>query len=110
MTSDPRPIAPEDEALLTRVAERVVELHLETPALLSLEGGRPLSLLASQSLLFLEPIVLALLRLPDYRRFAALVERRDVLERLATLIESRAEEAARARRAAAEARRAARRR
>ncbi len=108
MASEATPLAAEDQALLDRLAARVVELHMEVPALLALETGRPLSLLASQSMIFFEPMVRALFRLPDYRRLAALVERREVLEALATKIETRADEAQRARRSAREARRASR--
>ncbi|HEY2955194.1 MAG TPA: hypothetical protein VGK89_08090 [Candidatus Eisenbacteria bacterium] len=108
MASDPAPLSAEDEALLDRLATRVVELHMEVPAVLALESGRPLSVLASQSMIFFEPVVRALFHLPDYRRFAALIERREVLERLTARIEARADEAHRARRDAARARRAAR--
>ena len=100
MASDPQPLAPEDEALLDRVATRVVELHMEVPAILTLETARPLSVVASQAMIFFEPMVQALFRLSDYRRFTALVERRDVMESLIQRIEERAE-ADRARRAAA---------
>ena len=95
-------LSAEDQALLTRLAARVVELRLETPAILALEGGRPLSLLAGQTMLFFEPLAQALFRLPDYRRYVALVERRDVLERLTRMIEDHADASRRAR---AEARR-----
>ena len=108
MGSEAASLAAEDEALLDRLAARVVELHLEVPALLALESGRPLTVVASQSMLFFEPLVQALFRLPDYRRYAALVERRDVVEKLASKIEARAEEAHRARREARAARRASR--
>jgi len=102
------PFTPEDEALLDRMAARVVELHMEVPALLALESGRPLTFLASQSMIFFEPMVRALFRLPDYRRVSALIERREVVDKLATKIEARADEAHRARRADREARRASR--
>jgi hypothetical protein len=104
MASSPAPLDPEDLALLERVAARLVELHLEVPSILALESGRPLSLVASQSLIFFEPIVTALFRLDGYRRFALLVERRDAVDRLVALIEARADEAHRARRAARAAR------
>jgi hypothetical protein len=81
------PLAAEDRALLDRLAARVAELRMETPALLALETARPVSLLASQAMIFFEPFVQALFRLPDYRRFTALVERREALEVLATSIE-----------------------
>lgn len=86
----------DDRALLERLARRVVELKLETPALLTLETARPLSLLAGQAMLFFEPFAQALFRLPDYRRVAALVEQRDALEALAAMIERAADERDRA--------------
>lgn len=91
MTPGPE-IAPEDVALLDRLAARIVELRLETPAILALETARPLSLVAGQAMVFLEPIVQSLFRLPDYRRFAALVERRECLGVLVDRIEARAAE------------------
>ena len=101
-------ITAEDRALLGRIAGRIAELRLEVPALLTIEGARPLSLLAGQALAFFEPIVGAFLRLPDYRRFAQLIERRETLEILMRLIEEHADTAHSARVAAAAARRAAR--
>jgi hypothetical protein len=97
MGSDPS-IAPEDLELLDRVAARVVDLHLELPALLSLETGKPLSLLAGQTLVFFEPMVQSLFSFPDYRRFALLIERRDVVDALIERIERRADETRRPRR------------
>ena len=108
MASSSPPLRAEETALLARVASRVVELHLEVPAILALEGGRPLSLLAGQSLIFFEPVVTALFRLDGYRRFATLIERREAIGELTAMIEARADEAHRARREAAAARRAAR--
>ena len=90
MGSEPPPLAAEDLALLERVAARVVELHLEVPAILTLESVRPMSLVASQAMIFFQPLMQALLRFDDYRRFAALVERRDALEALTAAIERRA--------------------
>ena len=99
MASEIPPLAAEDLALLERVAARVVELHLEVPAVLTLESVRPLSLIASQAMIFFQPLVQTLLRFGDYQRFAGLAERRDALEALTTIIERRAEESAAARRA-----------
>lgn len=108
MTTDAKAenLSPEDEALLDRLAARAVELHMEIPAILTLESGRPLGFLASQAMVFFEPIARALFRMPDYRRLAALVERRETVETLIAKIEARADEAQRARRAAAAERRA----
>ncbi len=100
MASDVAGLAPQDLELLDRIAARIVELRAEAAAILVLEGGRPLSLIAGQTLHFFEPIVGALLRLPDYRRFAALIERRETIDALLNAIERRANLAQAARRAA----------
>lgn len=84
-------LAPDDLALLDRLANRVVELRMEVPAILALESGKPLSLVASQAMIFFEPFVQALFSFPDYRRYAALIERRGAIEALLTRIEDRSE-------------------
>lgn len=91
MDSDPHPLSAEDQALLDRVAARVLELRMEIPAILALETAKPLTVVASQALIFFEPMVQSLFRFSDYRRFTALVERRDVMEALIQRIESGAE-------------------
>ena len=105
MGSDPFVLGDEDRALLDRVATRVVELHMEVPAILALETAKPLTTIASQALVFFEPMIQSLFRFADYRRFTALIERREVTETLLQRIEAESE-SARARRD--EARRAAR--
>lgn len=106
MASPVDALSADDLALLDRVADKLVALRIELPAILTLETGRPLSLLASQTMIFLEPIVAAVLRLPDYRRFAQLIERRETVEALIRALEVKAEAAAESRRAAARERRA----
>ena len=89
----------EELALLERLARRVVELRLETPAILTLETARPLSLVAGQAMLFFEPFAQMLFRLNDYQKWAALIARRDALEALTRLIETGADARGRATRA-----------
>jgi len=108
MTSSIPPLDPADETLLDRIATRIVELRLEVPAVLTLETGRPLSVLAGQAVFFFEPILATLLPGGDVRRFGKLIERREAIEQLIRRIETRADDAHRARREAAAARRAAR--
>jgi hypothetical protein len=86
------PLAERDQALLDRVARRIVELRMEVPAVLTLESVRPLSLVGSQALHFLQPLVQTLFHLPDYQRFAELIEHRENLERLTCRIEELAGE------------------
>lgn len=98
MASEPA-LAAEDLRLLDRLAGRVVELRLDVPAILTLETSKPLSLIAAQTMVFFEPLVQALFSFPDYRRFAALVERREAIEYLIRAIEAGADRAQRERRA-----------
>jgi hypothetical protein len=100
MATDAASLGENERRVLERVADRVVELRLEVPALLTLETARPLSLVAGQAMIFFEPVVQALFRLPDYRTFAALIERRETVEVLARMIEERSDEAYAKRRAA----------
>ena len=92
MASEPQ-ISPEDLELLDRLAARVVELHMEVPAILTLESGKPLSVLAGQAMIFFEPFVQSLFSFPDYRRYAALIERREAIEALIVRIEQHGERA-----------------
>jgi len=92
MASEPQ-LSPEDLALLDRLAVRVVELHMEVPAILTLESGKPLSVLAGQAMIFFEPFVQSLFSFPDYRRYAALIERREAIEALIVRIEQQGERA-----------------
>ena len=64
---------------------------MTVPAILTLESVKPLSFVGSQALYFFEPMVRAFFTVPDYERFAALVERRDTLEALLVKIEQRDE-------------------
>ena len=93
-----------DEALLDRLAARIVELRLEVPAILALESGRPLSVVTGQAMLFFEPLVQPLFGFSEYRRYAALIQQRETIEDLIRRIESRAEAAAEARRSQAASR------
>jgi hypothetical protein len=91
MASDTKALSDADIAVLENVARRVVDLRMEVPAILTIESTLPLSVLAGQAMHFFQPIVQALFRMPDYQRFAQLVERREALEKLMSLIEARAD-------------------
>lgn len=89
MTEAP-PFTPEDQALLERLADRIVELRIETAAILTLETARPMAFIASQAMVFFEPIVQSLFRFSEYQHITRLLERRGTIESLTLLIESRA--------------------
>jgi hypothetical protein len=100
MATDAPVLTERERAVLERLADRIVELRLEVPAVLTLETARPLSLVAGQAMVFFEPFAQALFRLEDYRTWAGLIERREVLELLTRMIETRADDARGRRRAA----------
>jgi hypothetical protein len=69
---------------------------MTVPAILFLESVKPLSFVGSQALYFFEPMVRALFSVPEYERFAALLERRENIEVLLLKIEARDAEERRA--------------
>jgi hypothetical protein len=103
------PLSPDDQALLTRLAEEIVRRRLDTVALVTLQSTLPLSFVGSQALHVAKPLVSAFYQLggervlgmlgplagiareviqpQDYERFVRLLEDRVNIERLMTLIE-----------------------
>jgi hypothetical protein len=85
----------EIDALLERVARELAERRLATPAMFLLEATLPLSFVASQALIVIEPIVQSILDLKDYERFQQLMEDREkvrtLIDRLEELEEQRGE-------------------
>lgn len=66
--------------VLARVAERLIARRLTAPAIFVLESSRPLSFVASQALVFFQPVVQGLLGVKDYDVFAAAIEDRANIE------------------------------
>ncbi len=62
---------------------------MTVPAILLLESVKPLSFIGSQVLYFFEPMVRALFTIPEYERFAAMMERRENIEALLVRIEAK---------------------
>ncbi len=77
----------EIEELIEKVARRVVDWRMSIPAIVVLESGKPLSFVASQVLVFFEPIVQSIFTIKDYDRFIRLLEDRDKVELLIQRIE-----------------------
>ena len=80
----------EDLALLERVAKAIVTRGMATPATLFLESLGPMNFLGSQALHILTPIIEFALSATELTQIARLLERRDSIYRLITLIEARA--------------------
>jgi len=78
--------------IIERIAERVVNMRLGIVAIVLLESTKPLSFIASQVLVFFEPIVRALFNPKDYTRFYEMLEDRNNIEKLIQRIEEKENE------------------
>ena len=79
----------EDLALLERVADAVVKRGMTAPATVFLESLGPMNFLGSQALYFLAPIVEWALNAKEIEHAARLLERRDTVSRLITIIDTK---------------------
>ena len=77
-----------DEELITYFAGEVVQRRLTTAAIFFLEALKPLNLIGSQALIFLEPILKLFFTLPHYREIIQVLEKRENLEKLIIAIEA----------------------
>ena len=81
--------SPEDAALLERVADAVVKRGMAAPATVFLESMGPMNFLGSQALHFMSPILDCAFSAKEMTDVARLLERRDTLSRLITLIDAK---------------------
>jgi hypothetical protein len=79
----------EDLALLERVADAVVKRGMTAPATVFLESLGPMNFLGSQALHFLTPIVEWAINAKEVEQVARLLERRDTISRLISMIETK---------------------
>ena len=80
------PVQRRDE-VLTKIAQKVVDLRLTPVAIVMLESGKPLSFVGSQLMVFFQPIVTSLFPFRQYDEVAALLEERSNVESLIRKIE-----------------------
>ena len=73
--------------LIEKIAKKVVDWRLTAPAIVVLESSKPISFVASQVLVFFDPIVKSFFNIKDYERFYTMIEDRENLERLIVAIE-----------------------
>ncbi len=73
--------------LIEKIAKKVVDWRLTAPAIVVLESSKPISFVASQVLVFFDPIVKSFFNTRDYERFYTMIEDRENLERLIVAIE-----------------------
>ena len=75
------------EEVLTKIAQKVVDLRLTPVAVVMLESSKPLSFVGSQLMVFFQPIVTSLFPFRQYDEVAALLEERANVEALIQKIE-----------------------
>lgn len=73
--------------IITKIAQKTVDLRLSPIAIVLLESVKPLSFLGSQLMIFFQPIITAVLPFHQYEEVAALLEERENVELLIQTIE-----------------------
>jgi len=81
------PLPAEEEAVLDKLAHKVVDKGMTVPAIIFLESVKPLNYIGSQVLVFFEPIVQTLFNFKDYSTFRTSLEKRETIEILILKIE-----------------------
>ncbi len=87
LSQNDNPLPPEEEAVLEKVAHKVVDRGMTVPAILALESVKPLNYIGSQLMVFFEPIVQSLFNFKDYDNFRSALEKRVSIEILLLKIE-----------------------
>jgi len=77
----------ERDAILERIAQGIVQRGMAAPAVLFLELNKPLSFVASQSLIVLSPFIAPFVGLENVHRYSRLLEKRENVELLIERIE-----------------------
>ena len=84
----------EERKVLARVLRAIIKRRLTALALFTLESLKPLSFIASQSLIVFGPLIRAVLSVADYDIFVRAIENRDniewMIQQLETVKERRA--------------------
>jgi hypothetical protein len=78
----------EEDAVLDKLAKKAVERGMSVPAILFLESVKPLNFIASQVMVFFEPIVQTVFNFRDYDTFRSALEKRESIEILLLKIEN----------------------
>jgi len=70
----------EEEAVLVKLAHKVVDKGMTIPAILFLESVKPLNFIGSQTMVFFEPIVQTVFNFKDYDNLRSALEKRESIE------------------------------
>ena len=84
-----KPLSIEDVQLMDRIAETIVKRGMAAPATMFLESMGPMNFLGSQALHFITPIIDCAFNVKEVEQVARLLERRDTVTRLISIIEAK---------------------
>jgi hypothetical protein len=87
-SAEKKPLPPEEDAVLEKIAKKVVQWHMTVPAIMFLESIKPLNYIGAQAMIFFEPIVQSVFSFKDYDTFRMAMERRENVENLLRKIEA----------------------
>ncbi len=80
-------LTPEDKLFLEKIAKKIHQYGLVTPAIFFLEMTKPLSLLGSHFLVFFGPVINSFIQSENYYRTVQVFEEPKNVEVLLTMIE-----------------------
>ncbi|MFQ6002264.1 MAG: hypothetical protein ACE5KJ_00815 [Candidatus Zixiibacteriota bacterium] len=80
-------LTPQQDEILTKIAQKVVHWKMSVPAILFLESVKPLNYIGSQMMAFFEPFVQTVFSWKDYDEFRRMMEERGTVEKLLQKIE-----------------------
>ncbi|MDH3891613.1 MAG: hypothetical protein OEV49_11065 [candidate division Zixibacteria bacterium] len=78
----------EEDAVLEKLAQKVVAWKMTVPAILALESVKPLNFIGSQAMVFFEPIIQSVFSIKDYDTLRCALEKRETIEILLLKIEA----------------------
>ena len=78
--------------LMSKIAQKIIDFRLAPVAIVMLESSKPLSFIANQFLIFMQPFYSAFFSYREYEEITAMLEDRNNIERLICEIERLEEE------------------
>ncbi len=77
----------EEDAVIDKLAKKVVDRGMAVPAIMFLESVKPLNFIGAQTMIFFEPIVQAVFNFKDYDVLRTALEKRETIEIMLLRIE-----------------------
>lgn len=82
-------LSQQNQELLTKLADKIINLRMTTPAILFLESVRPMNYIGSQVMVFFAPMVRIFFDMPEWNQLSGILEQRESIAYFLDLIEQR---------------------